>query len=235
MSAVPNTSHLNFLGVDPKPAAPVYAAADAVASKEPTECHSPTPRSEPSVGESQSQSACTAEISEISHDRKEQKSTIRVQYSSKRKGTVKLHRVAEVRASQGVSERTMCRRLNIDVKQLRAIEDPTYDLSLSELAIIRDALEVPFADLLVENETLSRPVQERAQMLKIMKTAVSIKECKLPPRAARLAQMLCEQMIALMPELAEVGGWPEFGSRRGSDSVARILASEIDTSNIRSE
>lgn len=146
-----------------------------------------------------------------------------------------LHRIAEVRISQGVSERTMCRRLNIDIKQLRAIEDPAHDLCLSELAEIRDALEVPFADLLVENDNLSRPVQERAQMLKIMKTAVSIKECKLPPRAARLAQMLCEQMIALMPELAEVGGWPEFGSRRGSDSVAKILASEIDTSNIRSE
>ncbi len=232
MSAVPNTSHLNFLGVDPKPAAPVYAAADAAASKDPTESLASTPLPEPPAAEAESM---TAGSPGITVDRKEQKSTVRVQYTSKRKGTVELHRVAEVRASQGVSERTMCRRLNIDVKQLRAIEDPTYDLSLSELAIIRDALEVPFADLLVENETLSRPVQERAQMLKIMKTAVSIKDCKLPPRAARLAQMLCEQMIALMPELAEVGGWPEFGSRRGSDSVARILASEIDTSNLRSE
>jgi transcriptional regulator with XRE-family HTH domain len=145
----------------------------------------------------------------------------------------KLHRVAEVRVSQGVSDRTMCRRLNVDLKQLRAIEDGQSDMTLSQLAEIRDALEVPFADLLVENDTLARPVHERAKLLRIMKTAVSIKECNSNPRTARLAQMLCEQLIDLMPELADVGGWPEFGSRRGSDSVARILAEEVNTSSIR--
>ncbi|MFO0943865.1 MAG: hypothetical protein U0930_24275 [Pirellulales bacterium] len=220
MSAVPNTSHLNFLGIVPKADSGLYASAETSSSA--------------NLPAEQLQSPALDSQAAIAPKTDEQP-VVRFQMSAKRRGSKKLHRVAEVRASQGVSERTMCRRLNVDVKQLRAIEDPTYDLSLSQLAVIRDALEVPFADLLVENDTLSRPVQERAQMLKIMKTAVSIKECKLPPRAARLAQMLCEQMIALMPELAEVGGWPEFGSRRGSDSVARILASEIDTSNIKSE
>lgn len=225
MSAVPNTSPLNFLGIVPKTDSGLYASADST-----------SPANTPSE---QTQPSATQQSAPLRQDpttpKSDERSVVRFQMSAKRRCSKKLHRVAEVRASQGVSERTMCRRLNIDVKQLRAIEDPTFDLSLSELAIIREALEVPFADLLVENDTLSRPVQERAQMLKIMKTVVSIKECKLPPRAARLAQMLCEQMIEIMPELAEVGGWPEFGSRRGSDSVARILAAEIDTSNIRSE
>lgn len=147
----------------------------------------------------------------------------------------KLHRIGEVRTSQGVSERTMCKRLRVDAKQLRQLEDPTTDLSLSTLAEIREALDVPFADLLVESNSLSRPVQERAQLVKIMKTAVSLKECKLAPRAARLAQMLSEQLIELMPELADIGGWPEFGSRRSTDSIARILESEVNTSHLRYE
>jgi transcriptional regulator with XRE-family HTH domain len=155
--------------------------------------------------------------------------------SSKSQPRTKLHRIAEVRISQGISERTLCRRLNIDIKQLRALEDPTSDIPLSVLLAIREALDVPFADLLVESEGLARPVYERAKLLKIMKTAVSIKESSLPTRASRLAQMLNEQLIELMPELADVGGWPEFGTRRGIGSIARVLADEIDTSKLSSD
>lgn len=285
MSAVPNSSHLNFLGLTSKSSTSVYPAAEVelgrVVEGVAANCVTPTgiglssieassvePNSvEPSSAEQpiclthhpvSSASEANAVHSLASKEPIVQpiaKPPVRVVVaksnstkgelsrgdaanSSSPKGNVtkrKLHRIAEVRASQGISERTMCRRLNIDAKQLRAIEDPEADLKLSQLAIIREALEVPFADLLVENDSLSRPVQERAQLLKIMKTAVSLKECKLAPRGARLAEMLCEQLVALMPELAEVGGWPEFGSRRSSDSVARILESEINTSNLRSE
>jgi transcriptional regulator with XRE-family HTH domain len=142
----------------------------------------------------------------------------------------KLHRIAEVRASQGMSERTICKRLNIDLKQLRALEDPTSDIPLSTLLAIREVLDVPLEDLVQESGGLARPIQERAKLVKIMKTAVSIKECKLSPRASRLSEMLNEQLVELMPELNEVGGWPEFGSRRGADSLARVLTNEVDTS-----
>lgn len=280
MSAVPNSSHLNFLGLASKSSTPVYPAAEAELGRviEGIAANGITPTGigpasiEASSEEPSSAQASAVEpsspqpVSEaslvhapVSNDPIVQpipKPAVRVTVAaegSSTKGELsrgdaangrspkgnatkrKLHRIAEVRASQGISERTMCRRLNIDAKQLRAIEEPEADLKLSQLAIIREALEVPFADLLVENDSLSRPVQERAQLLKIMKTAVSLKECKLAPRGARLAEMLCEQLVALMPELAEVGGWPEFGSRRSSDSVARILESEINTSNLRSE
>lgn len=286
MSAVPNSSHLNFLGLTSKSSTPVYPAAEVelgrvvegiaangiaptgtglssieTSSVEPSSVE-PNPALQsisPAPHPVSPASEAKAIHSPVSNEPMVQpiaKPPVRVAVaakgsssktelsrgdaasSSSPKGNVakrKLHRIAEVRASQGISERTMCRRLNIDAKQLRAIEDPEADLKLSQLAIIREALEVPFADLLVENDSLSRPVQERAQLLKIMKTAVSLKECKLAPRGARLAEMLCEQLVALMPELAEVGGWPEFGSRRSSDSVARILESEINTSNLRSE
>jgi hypothetical protein len=49
----------------------------------------------------------------------------------------------------------------------------------------------------------------------------------------RLAEMLREQLLDLMPELKEVSSWPQFGSRRGSGAVARILAQEVNTSQIR--
>lgn len=144
----------------------------------------------------------------------------------------RLHRVAEVRQQQGVTERTMARRLGMDLKSYRRLEDPTCDLSLSELMMLQAALDVPVADLLVEHHALSRPTQERAKLLKVMKTAAALREAKISPRADRMAQMLCEQLIDLMPELAEVSGWPQFGARRGISAIGKALQSPIDTSGL---
>lgn len=145
----------------------------------------------------------------------------------------KLNRIAEVRNSQGVSEKTLCKRLNIGLDELRRIEDPTCDLSVSQLVAVQLALDVPLVDLLEDSNSLSRPVQERAKLVKVMKTAAAIKECKLTSRAMRLAEMLREQLLDLMPELSDVSSWPQFGSRRGSGAVARILAQEINTTQLR--
>ncbi len=144
-----------------------------------------------------------------------------------------LNRIAEVRKSQGLSERTLAKRLNITTEQLQRLEDPCNDLSISQLVAVQVALEVPLVDLLEDTNSLSRPVQERAKLVKVMKTAAAIKECKLTSRAMRLAEMLREQLLDLMPELKEVSSWPQFGSRRGSGAVARILAQEVNTSQIR--
>lgn len=144
-----------------------------------------------------------------------------------------LNRIAEVRKSQGISEKTLCKRLNIGLDELRRIEDPTCDLSVSQLVAVQLALDVPLVDLLEDSNSLSRPVQERAKLVKVMKTAAAIKECKLTSRAMRLAEMLREQLLDLMPELSDVSSWPQFGSRRGSGAVARILAQEINTTQLR--
>jgi hypothetical protein len=40
--------------------------------------------------------------------------------------------------------------------------------------------------------------------------------------------MLREQLIELMPELAEIGGWPNYGSRRPPDQQGRIGENPID-------
>ena len=142
------------------------------------------------------------------------------------------HRVAEVRIQQGVSERTMARRLGMDLKSYRELEDPTHDLTISQLAKLQEALDVPIADLLEDHHALSRPVQERAKLLKVMKTAVALKEAKINPRTDRIAQMLCEQLVDLMPELADVSGWPQFGARRGVSAIGKVLQNPIDTSGL---
>ncbi len=143
-----------------------------------------------------------------------------------------LHRLAEVRVQQGISERTMARRLGIDLKSYREMEDPHYDLTLSQLTKLQEALDVPIADLLEDHHALSRPVHERAKLLKVMKTAVAMREAKINPRTDRMAQMLCEQLIDLMPELAEVSGWPQFGARRGLSAIGKVLQNPIDTSGL---
>ncbi|MEM7475685.1 MAG: helix-turn-helix transcriptional regulator [Planctomycetota bacterium] len=145
------------------------------------------------------------------------------------------HRIEEVRNQQGVSVRSMARRMGIDIKSYRKLEDPSRDLTLSELAAIQQALEVPIGDLLEERQGLSRPVEERAKLVKTMKTAVAIREAKSGPRVSRLAEMLCEQLEDLMPELKEVSGWPQFGARRGTNALGRALSQQIDMSSIQND
>ncbi len=145
------------------------------------------------------------------------------------------HRIAEVREQQGVSIRSMARRMGIDAKTYRSLEDPVRDLTLSELSAIQQALDVPIGDLLVEREGLSQPVEQRAKMVKAMKTAVAIRETNSSPRVERMAEMLCEQLCDMMPELKDVSGWPQFGARRGANTLGKALAQQIDMSAISSD
>lgn len=145
---------------------------------------------------------------------------------------IRKHRVAEVREQQGVSQRTLARRLGIELKTLQAIERPESDLSLSQLRALQVALEVPLIDLLEDSSDLSRPIAERAKMVKVMKTAVALRETKSTPRVERMVTMLCEQLVDVMPELKEVSGWPQFGSRRGISALGKALSQPISTSDL---
>lgn len=140
-----------------------------------------------------------------------------------------LHRVGEVRHQQGLSLRTVSRRTGIEVKELRRLEQPAADMLLSTLKVWQKALDVPLVDLLEdESQTLSRPVKERAKLVRIMKTVVSLCEaCEGNVRLERLSTMLREQLVELMPELAEIGGWPQCGTRRGADVLGRIFHEPI--------
>ncbi len=140
----------------------------------------------------------------------------------------KLHRIGEVRMQQGASLRSVSRKMNLTVQEIREQEAGTSDLSISELLKWQEVLEVPLADLLIDSEgPLSDPVCERASMLRIMKTAKAIKEGAHNRSIVRLANMLISQLVEIMPELSDVAAWHTVGQRRTQEEVGRIVERSI--------
>jgi len=139
-----------------------------------------------------------------------------------------LHRIQEVRRLQGMSLRTAARQLDTDMRSVRAQEQASSDLRLSDLYRWQEALEVPVSELLVEdNEPLSRSIRERSQLVKIMKSARAILESAETPATRRMAENLVEQLTELMPELAEISPWHSVGQRRSLDEMGRIAEQTI--------
>jgi hypothetical protein len=101
-------------------------------------------------------------------------------------------------------------------------------LTLEKLYLWQEALDVPVANLLVDrDQELSDTVQCRAALIKVMKTVVALREVATSTRVVRMTDMLREQLIEMMPELADVGGWPTYGSRRPVDQLGRIASNPI--------
>ena len=135
-----------------------------------------------------------------------------------------LQRISEVRQQQGVSLRTVARHMKTDIATVREQEKPTADLRISELTRWQQVLDVPLVDLLMDSGApLSQPVMERARLLRMMKTAAAIAEKATNVEVQRLAKMLSEQLVEVMPELAEVSPWHSVGQRRSLDDVGRIV------------
>ncbi|REJ65991.1 MAG: hypothetical protein DWQ31_16075 [Planctomycetota bacterium] len=121
--------------------------------------------------------------------------------------------------------------------KVREQQDENYDLTLSELFRWQELLNVPVAELLVDCDVpLSTPVMKRAQLVKLMKTAVTIKENTRERSTQRMVRMLIEQLVELMPELAEVGPWHGNGSRRSTaefgQAARRQLSEDMFASDI---
>ena len=140
----------------------------------------------------------------------------------------RLHRIRTVRRQQGISLRTAARHMGFSIRETRDQEDESKDLRLSDLYRWQQALDVPLEELLVESDKpLSRPVRERARMVRVMKTASALLELAPPGQLRRFAQMLVDQLIDLMPELKEVGPWHSVGQRRSLEEVGRIVDRRI--------
>jgi transcriptional regulator with XRE-family HTH domain len=153
----------------------------------------------------------------------------------------RLHRIRTVRRQQGISLRTAARHLGSNIREIRSQENESNDLRLSELYRWQEALDVPLEELLVESESpLSRPVLERAKLIRVMKTAAAILELAPSTQVARLAARLVDQLVELMPELKEVSPWHSVGQRRGSDEFGQVAQRRIpeqffDTNMLDSE
>jgi hypothetical protein len=84
------------------------------------------------------------------------------------------------------------------------------------------------AELLVEGDgQLSGPVLARSRMVKLMKTVAAIRDRARDPGVARMVTMLVEQILEIMPELADVSPWPAPGQRRTLDDVGRAARSVV--------
>lgn len=139
-----------------------------------------------------------------------------------------LHRLAEVREQQGVTIRNMARRMGSDVKSVRTQEDPYNDVPLSTLYAWQQVLEVPISELLVDDDApLSAPVMQRAQLVRLMKTAAAIQEKAESNSVRRMVAMLMEQLQEIMPELKDVGPWHTVGQRRTLDDYGRVAEQPI--------
>lgn len=135
-----------------------------------------------------------------------------------------LHRLRDVRRMQGISRRTVARRLKVDVSTVKSQEDSSTDLCLSILYDWQSVLQVPVEELLVEAEDqLSSPILRRARMVRLMKTALAILERAQQQGIRRMAQMLVDQLLELMPELAGVGPWHAVGKRRTQDELGEVV------------
>lgn len=139
-----------------------------------------------------------------------------------------LHRLQAVRKQQNVSLRNMARRMHVDLETVRRQEEPTCDLTLTQLHAWQQVLEVPIAEMLVDSDApLSAPVMERARLVKLMKTAVAILEKAETPSMRRMVQTLLEQLTEIMPELKDVGPWHAVGQRRSTDEIGRVAERRI--------
>jgi transcriptional regulator with XRE-family HTH domain len=126
-----------------------------------------------------------------------------------------MHRLKTVRRREGVSQSTVARRLGIPLGEVKSQEEETNDLPLSALYRWQDVLQVPLMELLADPpEPLSEPVMQRAKLVRLMKTARAIQQRTRQESVQRMAQVLVEQLLDLMPELEDVTPWPEIGQPR---------------------
>ncbi len=139
-----------------------------------------------------------------------------------------LHRIREIRLREGVSLRSAARQMGTDIRSLRLQEQESTDLRLSDLHKWQKALDVPLTELVTDDELpLSQPVMERARLIRLMKTAAAIHERAPSLGIKRMAHMLVEQLVEIMPELREVSPWHQFGQRRSLDECGRIMERTI--------
>ncbi len=88
------------------------------------------------------------------------------------------------------------------------------------------------AELVQEpGDSLSTPLFNRAHMVLVMKTAMTILERAGDPQTKRLAQTIVGQLIEIMPELRGVDAWQIVGKRRRRDELGiaaeRSMSDEV--------
>lgn len=132
-----------------------------------------------------------------------------------------LHRANTVRLEQGISIRSLSRRLNISQAEVREMLDEKNNLSLEQLYRLQEALGVPVPQLLVEElDPLSPHVCQRARFVRLAKTVHALLEYNADPCLVGHLQNLAAQVFEMFPEGAQVGAWHSVGQRRSKDEAS---------------
>jgi transcriptional regulator with XRE-family HTH domain len=135
-----------------------------------------------------------------------------------------LHRLGEVRQRERLTRGKVAKLLGISIREVEQQEQSSSDMLLSDLYRWRKALGVPVAELLNEPDgELSPPVQLRARLVRVMKTVRSIQERARQASVRRLAEMLVEQLVEVMPELKDTVAWPAVGQRRRTQDFGQAF------------
>jgi transcriptional regulator with XRE-family HTH domain len=143
-----------------------------------------------------------------------------------------LQRLEQVRRQQGISRRTIARRMNVEIEQVRRQEQESANLTLTELYAWQKALDVPVGELLVEaGDSLATPVLTRSQLVRLMKTVLAVRDQAKQESIRRMAETMAGQLVEIMPELANIGPWPSVGKRRRQNELGvaaeRRLADDV--------
>jgi transcriptional regulator with XRE-family HTH domain len=139
-----------------------------------------------------------------------------------------LHRLATVRKQQGISHRNVARHLGVETATVCQQEQEATDLPLSLIYAWQKVLDVPAAELLVDsNAPFSPSVLHRARLIRVMKTAASIRDKVDSKSLKSLAATLTEDLLEIMPELREVAAWHTVGHRRALDELGQAVERQL--------
>ncbi len=145
-----------------------------------------------------------------------------------------IHRLSEARRQEGLTKRTIARRLGMSIREVERQESPSADILLSDLYRWKEALGLPVTELLADPDgEASTPIQIRAQLLLIMKTIRSIEQRAHAAPLKRLVETLVTQLLELMPDLKDTAPWPTVGRRRrkrdfGQAFYRRLSSDSLD-------
>ena len=144
-----------------------------------------------------------------------------------------LHRLAAVRRQEGISRRTVARRLGVGLREVQAQEEGA-DLPLSALYRWKEILNVPISELLEEEAgEVSSPIVFRGKLLRVMRTAPTILQRTRNAATHRMAQFMVEQLIEIMPELKDTTPWPSVGKRRNRRELGRAARLRLPSDLMR--
>jgi transcriptional regulator with XRE-family HTH domain len=135
-----------------------------------------------------------------------------------------LHRLATVRKQQGISLGNVARQLGVSTATACDQEEETTELPLSLIYAWQKIFDVPAVELLVDSDAPFSPsVLNRARLIRVMKTAATIRERAQSHSVKTLVSTLIDDLLEIMPELREVVGWNTVGQRRTQDELGQVV------------